>query len=160
MIMAKIDFDDFERYQKKMEEMADPDTIRAEAKMAVYAGAGTAADAIITAIKNHPTHKNPVSGMTAFEQKALLDGFGISPMEEKDGEVNVKLGFDGYSSRKTKRWPNGVPVSVTARSLRRGTSWRGKDDFIGPAISKARKEVNAAMEKKLDEAIEKHFNKK
>lgn len=157
--MAKIEFDDFERYEKMLKNFADSG-VEAEAKIAVYHGAGTAVKAIQEAIEKHPTSNNPTQGMTEQEKKGLLKGLGISPMEAINGDINAKIGFDGYdTSRKTKRWPKGVPYSVTARSLRKGTSWRKKADFIGPAISKSKKNINQAMEEALDEAIKKKMEK-
>ncbi len=155
--MAKLEFDDFARFERMFEEYTKAD-VQSEAKIAVYKGAGTAVKAIADAISSHTTHDNPVDGMTKAEQKALESGLGITPMKVENGVTNVKIGFDGYdTSRKTKRWPKGVPISVTARSLRKGTSWRVKDDFISPAIRKAEKNVISVMEQALEEELKKKF---
>ncbi len=74
-----------------------------------------------------------------------------------DDGANVKIGFAGYGKYKTKTWPKGVPVPVTARSLRKGTSWRVKDDPIGPAVRKVRKAAEKAMADRVEEEFEKRM---
>lgn len=150
---------DLERYIQVLQEWADED-LEGEMKQTIYAGAEVMTDTIRGEIQSHPTHASPVNGMTAQEKKALLSGLGISPFGKKDGDYDVKTGFDGYdTSHKTKKYPKGVPIPLTARSLRRGTSWRAKDDFISRAVSKGKKKTVEAMEKKFDEKIKKRFEK-
>lgn len=150
--MAKIDFKGLEEYTKMLESLGK-DLVTVE-KITVYEGADLVADGIRETIESWPTHKNAKDGMTKIEQQALLTGLGTSGMKNDDGTLNVKIGFAGYNERvKTKAHPNGVPIPLTARSLRKGTSWRRKDDFMGKAVSKYRKKAESAMEKKLEDEI-------
>lgn len=151
--------EDLEKYIQNLQEWADDD-LESDVRASLYADADVMADTIRQEIQNHPTHSSPVNGMTNQEQKALLSGLGISPFGKKSGDLDVKIGFDGYDeSHKTKTYPKGVPIPLTARSLRRGTSWRAKDDFISRAVSKGKKKTVEAMEKKFDEKIKKRFEK-
>lgn len=158
--MAKVDFEGFEDFEKVLDSLAEPQEVQAICKMTLYDGAGAAAAEIVEGIRTHKTHRNPVDGMTPQEQKALLKGFGISRMEERDGDLNVKIGFAGYDeTRKTKKHKNGVPIPLTANSLRKGTSWRAKDDFMAKGMRDARKKAPEAMEKRLDEELAKRLKK-
>ena len=125
-------------------------------KDATYEGAAVMADAIRKEIQATPTHGHAKDGMTKLEQKALLKGLGVSKFDLNDG-VNVKIGFAGYGDQPTKKWPRGVPIPLTARSLIGGTSWRVKDDFMGRAIRKNREKVNKAIGEKVDEIMKQRF---
>lgn len=151
------ELEDLERYIQNLQEWADDD-LESDMKAAIYAGADVMTDTIRKEIQNHPTHTSPVNGMTSQEQKGLLSGLGISPFGRKNGDLDVKIGFDGYDeNHKTKKYPKGVPIPLTARSLRRGTSWRAKDDFISRAVSKGKKKMIEAMDECFDQQIKKRF---
>ena len=64
---------------------------------------------------NIATYKKGYSRLSEPEKEGLIEGFGISPMRNDQGYVNVKLGFDGYNSVKTKKYPNGQPNVLIAR---------------------------------------------
>ncbi|WP_305138439.1 hypothetical protein [Dubosiella newyorkensis] len=159
MTSASDGLADLERYIETLQDWADED-LDGEMKQAIYAGAEIMTNTIRAEIQSHPTHTSPVNGMTKQEQKGLLLGLGISSFDKKDGDYNVKTGFDGYdSSHKTRKYPEGVPIPLTARSLRKGTSWRVKDDFISRAVSKGKKKTIEVMSKSFDESIKKRFEK-
>lgn len=83
--------------------------------------------------------KQELAPLTIKEKKGLLEGFGIAPMMRENGYYHVKLGFDGYNKLKTKKYPNGQPNALIARSLESGSSVRLKHPFIRPAVNKCRK---------------------
>ena len=161
---AKITFDGISEYIAQLEAL-DKGTNRVIGK-AIYDGAGVVADAIRQEIEglqvtddkyaiwganvNHPTH-----GVTEAQQQGLLDGLGISKMEERAGVFNIKIGFDGYNTVKTKQWPNGQPNAMIARSLESGSSHKYKSPFVRPAVTRVRKEAEAAMAKAAEKEIEK-----
>ena len=126
---------------------------------AIYQGAKVAADAIQSSISTIPidngwgTEANPQSGINARQKAALHNSFGITKMRDDDGVYNVKLGFDGYNSIKTKRWPNGQPNAMIARALERGTSWLRPYKFIKKAMAEARKKALAVMQTEVDKGI-------
>lgn len=126
----------------------------------VYAMANTVADAVRKNIEALPA-KPDIEGIEAYrqgrkaqltisEKKGLQEGFGISPMQNERGYLNVKLGFDGYNKVKTKKYPKGQPNVLIARITESGSSYRKKTPFIRPAL---RQTQNEAL-KKGQEAIE------
>ena len=75
---------------------------------AVYEGAKIVADQIKANIKSIPisyawgTPSKPVEGITPYQRKGLIDGFGISHMKNESGYINVKTGFNGYNKTVSK----------------------------------------------------------
>lgn len=102
---------------------------------------------------NIATYRQGYSRLSEPEKQGLLDGFGISPMQDDDGYINVKLGFDGYNSVKTKKYPQGQPNALIARVTESGSSYREKTPFIRPAANAARKAAEKAGQAKIDEKI-------
>ena len=153
--MAKSkEIEALEDYSKLLEQFAD-DPIPFM-KEVTYQGAAVMADGIRREIQSSPTHKNAADGMTEQEQKALLKGLGVSKFDTSDG-VNVKIGFAGYGDSPTKKWPKGVPIPLTARSLIGGTSWKQKDDFMGRAIRKYKDKTIKQMEEEADKLLKERF---
>lgn len=102
---------------------------------------------------NIATYRQGYSRLSEPEKQGLLDGFGISPMQDDDGYINVKLGFDGYNSVKTKKYPQGQPNALIARVTESGSSYREKTPFIRLAANAARKAAEKAGQAKIDEKI-------
>lgn len=159
--MATMKWKGLDEYVAKLEKIHEPREFIGEA---VYVGAAVVADAVKAQINGLPVANQfaksgeRINTITSTQKKGLQDGFGIARMK-KDGDFyNVKLGFNGYNGQKTKKYPNGQPNSVIARSLCSGTSFRQKNDFVGRAIRATRAQAEQAMEKKLDEILEKRMN--
>lgn len=102
---------------------------------------------------NIATYREGYSRLSDEEKQGLLDGFGVSPMQDDGGYINVKLGFDGYNSVKTKKYPKGQPNALIARVTESGSSYREKTPFIRPAVNAARKPAEKAGQAKIDEKI-------
>lgn len=102
---------------------------------------------------NIAAYKQGISRLSEPEKQGLLDGFGVSSIQNNDGYVNVKLGFDGYNSVKTKKYPNGQPNALIARVTNSGSSYRQKTRFVDKAVSAARKQAEEAGQAKIDEKI-------
>lgn len=102
---------------------------------------------------NIATYKQGFSRLSEPEKQGLLDGFGVSPIQNDDGYVNVKLGFDGYNSVKTKKYPNGQPNALIARVTNSGSSYRQKTRFVDKAVSSTQKQAEKAGQAKIDEKI-------
>lgn len=102
---------------------------------------------------NIATYKQGISRLSEPEKQGLLDGFGVSPIQNNDGYVNVKLGFDGYNSLKTKKYPKGQPNALIARVTESGSSYREKTPFIRPAVNASKKQAEQAGQMKIDEKI-------
>lgn len=124
----------------------------------VYAGAEVMADAVREAISALPEGREGeaiLGTVTPAQKRGLLDGFGISPMDDDDGYVNVKLGFAGYNSVKTRKYPKGQPNAMIARAVNSGTTFREKTRFIDKTVNAKRKATEAAMDSACSREIEK-----
>lgn len=102
---------------------------------------------------NIATYREGYSRLSEPEKQGLMDGFGVSPLQDDSGYRNVKLGFDGYNSVKTKKYPQGQPNALIARVTESGSSYREKTPFIRPAVNAARKPAEKAGQAKIDEKI-------
>ena len=129
---------------------------------AVYEMAKVVADKVRSSIQALPTvsneaniatYKKGYSRLSDKEKQGLLDGFGVSPMQDDGGYINVKLGFDGYNSVKTKKYPQGQPNALIARVTESGSSYREKTPFIRPAVNASKKQAEQAGQMKIDEKI-------
>ena len=126
------------------------------ASMAVYGGAATIADGIREAIKKLPSQTSDGHrrrGVTDAEREGLLDGLGVAQHRKSNDKVDTKIGFEGYNSYVTAKYPKGHPNSMVARSLESGTSWLQKTPFIAPTARRLKKDTVAAMQKELDDYI-------
>ena len=128
----------------------------------VYDMAKVVADSVRSGIQALPTVRNQAniatykkgySRLSDEEKQGLLDGFGVSPMQDDGGYINVKLGFDGYNSVKTKKYPKGQPNALIARVTESGSSYREKTPFIRPAVNASKKQAEQAGQMKIDEKI-------
>lgn len=125
----------------------------------VYAGAGVLADEVRRNLQNLPEENfrylqngEVFDGVPKTQKQDLLDSLGITPVEQdKQQNYNAKVGFDGYGTISTKKYPKGLPNNMVARSIESGSSVRKKHPFIRPAIRSSKAKVIAAMQKKLEE---------
>lgn len=156
--MATWKFKGLEQYLLQLERLTHT---REYIGPTVYAGAAVVADAMKKEINSLPVEmqyspsNGKKHGITSVQKAGLRDGFGITKMRDDNGFWNVKLGFDGYNGQKTKKYPNGQPNSVIARSLVSGTSFREKNDFVGRALRGKKKQAELVMGQKLDAEIRK-----
>ena len=133
--------EEYELFLSKLGEAAKP-MIGA----ALYRGGEIMADALKKSVR-------------AEQKKGLLDGFGISKMRKDNGVYNIKLGFDGYNSVKTKKYPQGQPNALIARSVESGTSFRKPHPFVQPVVRQVRQACEDGMATVLLAEIE-NFVKK
>lgn len=140
--MAKITFPGLADYERQLSSLfKNTDRI---VGAAIYAGADIVADAIKRNIGTLPQK-------TGVTKRGLEDGFGIAPLQEDRGYLNVKLGFDGYNE-------NGVANVLMARVFESGTSTVPKHPFVRPAVNATRKAAEAKMAEVLDAEIKKLMN--
>lgn len=158
--MAHISFKNTDEYIRKLQKLADKSTHIV--KEALYEGAGFMADKIRQQITELPNEEyryaykyKPLYGITKEQKEGLLNGLGISKMEDKMGAYNVSISFDGYNATKTKKYPNGQPNLLIARSIESGTSFRQKHPFVRIAVSENKKEVLRIMQKVIDDEVNK-----
>lgn len=117
----------------------------------IYEGAKIVTDAIHDEIA-----KLPESVATPVQKQGLIDGLGIAKMRTTMMSADVKVGMDGYNAHVTKKFPNGHPNALVARSIISGTSWHpGKNDFVGRAVNRSRSQAENIMKKTCDDEIAK-----
>lgn len=104
--------------------------------------------------ESYGTEENPTRGPKRLQVDGLLRGLGIASMQNDGGFLNVKIGFKGYNTIKSKRWPQGQPDQMVARSIERGTIWMKANPFVKRAVAKTRKAAIESMKKTVDEKIE------
>lgn len=160
--MAKVEFKKGDDYIKKLERLEREARYKVIGP-AIYEGAKIVADSVQSGISSIPTvapnswatPTNPNPGITAKQKAGLHNSFGIAKLQDDDGYLNVKLGFDGYNDVKTKRWPSGQPNQMIARAVERGTSLLQPTAFMKSSVSKARSACIKAMKETADGEIQK-----
>lgn len=143
--------------------------IAATIKQAVYPAAGYLADKIAAGLNELPTvegkdGKPPymapgykLDSISPVQKQDLIKGFGITAFENKNGYINVKLGFDGYGSYPTKKHPRGIPNALLIRSLEKGTDFLKKNNFITKIYNREKKTVEKQLGKNFNELISKEL---
>ena len=155
--MATFQFGGIDTYLKQLDKLyaVTKDAIIGKT---VYAGAAVVANRLRAAAEALPEGRENEAifgAVTPAQKRGLLEGLGISRMRDDDGFVNVKLGFDGYNSVKTKKYPNGQPNALIARAVNSGNSFRKKTKFVDKAVRASKKDAEAAMDAACSREIEK-----
>lgn len=158
--MAKLEVTGAEQLIKQLDTLGT----RADkaAKYVVYDGAAVLRNAIVRrmGLLKRDTlaawgRGRPLNVITQQELLDLIDCLGVSRIGTDDeGSMSVSVSFDGYISRKEKKYPNGVPASLIARSIESGSSARAKEPFMRKAVNDAKSGVDRAMQKALDTYID------
>lgn len=161
--VAKFKWDGMEEYERKLSRLGERSG--AVVRKAVYAAAGLVAAEIsagISGLRITPekralaNFKQGKPGYITPEQKAGLQAsLGIARFRNENGFINTKIGFDGYNSIETEKYPHGQPNAMIARSCERGTTGMIAQPFVNKAVSRASKKAEAVMEQVLDEEISK-----
>lgn len=135
--MAKISFDGLDDYIKLLENI---ETKRSSIiKPAVYDGAAVVVEEV----------KKNLRRVVSSESTGDLErSMGLTKMQDSDGFVHTKLGFDGYDR-------NHHPNVLKARALESGTSKQRKKPFIRPAVNKCKADVVQTMAATVDKRIKK-----
>jgi len=159
-VMAKMTIRGTDELELKLSKLGKKST--KIAKDVVMAGAQPVADEIRKGLQGLPVDelKQLKTGekfcVSPYgELKDLADSLGIAPPDvDRVGNVNTKVGFDGYGSYPTKKYPKGVPNKLIARSIESGSSVRQKKPFVRTAVNRSKKKSLDEMQKKCDEEIE------
>lgn len=130
---------------------------------AVKAGAGIVADEVRKNLKSVPEDKyrflrdgEKFAGVPKEQKKDLLEGLGITPVgTDKTGAINAKIGFDGYGTFKTKKYPSGVPNKLLARAVESGSSVRQKTPFVRKAVNSSKKRAVEEMGRSIETDLKK-----
>lgn len=163
--MAKFTFEGIQQYLDQLRSLEKgTDEV---CKAALYAGADVLADGIKDSIRSLDRvtdaqamadwQAGKPSKISVSQKIGLVKSMGVTPIRDKYGHYDVKIGFDGYNDVKTKRWPNGQPNALIARACESGSSAIIKQPFIRPTEKRLKSAVydamDAAAEKKLNEII-------
>lgn len=127
------------------------------AKVSLYEGAAVMLDALEESIRALPetTSAKPYDGLLPDDKEDMIAGLGVARFEVAGDAVNTKISVNGYTRRTEKKWPNGVPLPMLARSLESGSSMRKKHPFVRPAARAAHARIVAAIQAKMDDEINK-----
>lgn len=143
--MATFEFKGLDEYMDKLRQMGE----HAEGicKAAVYDGAAE----VLHAIEAEMDGLQPTKGIDAASIQGLREGIGVAKMQSDASGINTKISWTGYNASRTKKYPNGKPNILIARTLVRGTSYRTKNDFVGRAVRRAKDPAIKAMRAKIEE---------
>lgn len=142
--MPKIEFPGMEQYTRQLERIG-----REAPRLcgrALYDGAAILADEVQAEINGLP--------LDPRDKQGLHDGLGVAHFWEENGAVVTKIGWQGYNTWRTKRWPQGKPNAMIARAQIRGTSWIRPNRFTTRAARKAREKCIQAMQRRFDRELQ------
>lgn len=155
--MASIKMQGIDEYIAKLEKIKNPDGL---IKRAVYDGAAVLAEAVRKSIDSIPENDGKyvpgnamIQGLSAAQKQGLREGLGIAHMQNENGYINTKIGFDGYNSVRTKKYPKGQPNALIARAIESGTSRRAKYRFVSRATNSAKAAAIQAMSERMDQDL-------
>lgn len=158
MAKMKFTFEGLDIYLGKLSEISNTTGF---IKRAVYDGASVIGNAILDAVRALPENNGkfipadlPITGISPEQKQGLIDGFGYTSMQTKNGATYTKLGFGGYNTVKTQKYPNGQPNPLIANAINSGTSRRQKTSFVDKAVRSAKAQSYKAMADRLDKDIE------
>lgn len=162
--MATFNIKGLDEYSKKIQELGDKSTV--VCKRATYAGADVVANSIKNALKTLPvqegknglpplgTPEKKIKGVSRKQKQDLIDSMGLAPIQNfKNDYICTKIGWDGYGSVPTKKYPSGVPNQMLMRSVESGTSFRQKTPVVRQATNKCKNPAMQAMAEEADKTI-------
>lgn len=132
---------------------------------AIYAGADIVSDAIKQNLEGIPIDEgrgsdgHKLQGLKKIQKIGLQKAFGIARMRNDNGYLNVKAGFDGYNLLKTKKYPQGQPNPMIARTIESGNSFTQKHPFVAPAIRETKERAERKMAEVIDTEADKIMNR-
>lgn len=129
------------------------------AKM-LYTGSGEMADSIknsIEGLKTEEQRKHVTSAVTPDEQDALAKGLSIKKFNRDKSRdyIQTSISFKGYTDKKTKAYPTGIPVILLARSIQSGTSFRKPNRYFTNTVNRNKKKVEETMKNVAESELRK-----
>ncbi len=159
--MARMTFMAGEDYMLKLSYISAHSSDIAEKALA--AASGIVADKIRSNLEQLPedTFRFLEEGekfnvLSKSQKWDLLNSLGITPMNvDRNGDYNVKVGFDGYGSFPTKAYPKGLPNQLLARAIESGSPVRLKKPFVRTAVNSVKKQAINIMNQTIIEELKK-----
>lgn len=122
-------------------------------EQAIKKGADPVADAIRGELNGLPVGGK--NGITAEQKAGLSAGFGIAPIRDDGGFLNVKAGFNGYNATQTKKYPAGQPNAMIAAAIEGGNSFRTANAFVSRGIRKSKAQAEQIIKTEIENSISK-----
>lgn len=161
--MAKVNVKGTEDIAKMLVALGDAGD--AIGKMSVYEGAAIIADEIRKQINALPEQSFRHLGdgeqfgvITPQDKEDLANSLGIDQIERAVTGIRTVIGFAGYGSHPTKKYPKGLPMPLLARSIESGSSVRAKRPFIRRAVNAKRKAAKQKMIETGERLIQQTLN--
>lgn len=162
--MAKLELKGMADYLRELQAVSNATS--GVCKAVVYAGADVVADAIRAETEALSTvsdvealaaaRKGTPTKISESQKAALLESLGTTPITKgRTGRTQTSVGFGGYNNIKTKRWPNGQPNNLIARSCNKGSSAMLRQPFVDRALKKCTSQAVSAMQDEMEKQIEK-----
>lgn len=129
---------------------------------AMYKAAGRIADEVKAGLQGLPVHDNErtghrIRGVTADQKADLIASMGIASFRKNDEYVETSIGFAGYGSTPTKKYPDGIPNRLLMRSVESGNSFRQKTPVVRPALNRVKKEAAEILKNEVTEQLKKEI---
>lgn len=159
--MATLRMQGLKEYEEMLSKL-DKDTVPMIGR-ALYEGGKIVADEFRREVEALPivapnvrgTSERKLAGITSEQKRGLLQGLGIAKMRSRDGVHDIKIGFDGYNSVHTKKYPGGQPNAMIARSVNTGSSFRTATHFADRAARNSKARAEKAMQQQFDKDLKK-----
>jgi hypothetical protein len=100
---------------------------------------------------------NRLDDVTEAEREGMLNGLGVTKIENRNGSISNSISFDGYNSYVTKKYPKGHANVMIARAIEHGVAWEKQDKFIQRAVKRYRESAVQAVEQVLEKEIKKRI---
>ena len=135
-------------------------------KMAVYDGAAVITDELRKQINALPEDEfrylrdgDQFGVITAQDKADLANSLGIAKIERTAQGIRTVIGFAGYGTHPTRKYPKGLPMAMLARSIESGSSVRAKRPFVRKTVNGKKKMAQAAMIETGEKLIKKTLSK-
>lgn len=125
-------------------------------KASMYEGVKILADEAKKAVEGLRTESGGQTPryITKIQKDGLKEGLGVARFRKEDGKWTTVIGFNGYNRLRTRKYPNGQPNQLVARSVESGTSYQKKEPFMRKAYNNARAKAIAAVQAQAIKEIE------
>lgn len=161
--MATLRMQGLKEYEEMLSKL-DKDTVPMIGR-ALYEGGKVVADEFRREVEALPvvapnvrgTSERKLTGITSEQKRGLLQGLGIAKMRSRDGVHDIKIGFDGYNSVRTQKYPGGQPNAMIARSVNTGSSFRVATHFADRAARNSKARAEKAMQQQFDKDLKKNL---
>lgn len=159
--MATLRMQGLKEYEEMLSKL-DKDTVPMIGR-ALYEGGKVVADEFRREVEALPvvapnvrgTSERKLTGITSEQKRGLLQGLGIAKMRSRDGVHDIKIGFDGYNSVRTQKYPGGQSNAMIARSVNTGSSFRVATHFADRAARNSKARAEKAMQQQFDKDLKK-----